>query len=164
MLGRVQSPVLRVAPAERSPSQWEAARHLSTTPSPTTPFPCPPRTSREASSLSSSLGKSREGREGAQAICGTQKVAQQQQEQQDGEEQWSGKLVKRFFSPAYSFYLAPSPCNWMGKKVDRQSEKFFSSSLLSLSHLVPISAPYHSQLKRTPIPHIRGNVCEDDEA
>ena len=82
-----------------------------------------PRTSREASSLSSSLGKSREGREGAQAICGTQKVAQQQQEQQDGEEQWSGKLVKRFFSPAYS-----SIC-WPGTgPTSRQSGKFLSAA------------------------------------
>ena len=89
----MQSPVLRVAPAERSPSQWEAARHISTTPSPTTPlFPRPPRTS----SLCSSLGKSREGREGAQAICGTQKVAQQHQ-QQDGRSSGPGNWLKGSF-------------------------------------------------------------------
>ena len=91
-----------------------------------------PRTSREASSLSSSLGKSREGREGAQAICGTQKVAQQHQ-QQDGEEQWSGKLVKRFFSPAYS-----SIC-WPGtgptrRQADNQESSYPSLVILTFSN------------------------------
>ena len=85
------------------------------------------------SSLSSSLGKSparpsRDRKSGPAA----------------GHEQWSGKLVKRFFSPAYSFYLARSVTGWCGKKADRQSESFYL--FFSLSNLFPISASSkHSQ-------------------
>ena len=126
-------------------------------PSPTTPFPCPPRTSREASSLSSSLGKSREGREGAQAICGTQKVAQQQQ--QDGEEQWSGKLVKRFFSPAYS-----SIC-WPGtgptrRQADNQESSYPPLVILTFSN--SLRTPDQGKLRS-----IRAqcrSIYQDDEA
>ena len=121
-------------------------------PSPTTPFPCPPRTSREASSLSSSLGKSREGREGAQAICGTQKVAQQQ-------EQWSGKLVKRFFSPAYS-----SIC-WPGtgptrRQADNQESSYPPLVILTFSN--SLRTPDQGKLRS-----IRAqcrSIYQDDEA
>ena len=124
-------------------------------PSPTTPFPCPPRTSREASSLSSSLGKSREGREGAQAICGTQKVAQQQQQQ----EQWSGKLVKRFFSPAYS-----SIC-WPGtgptrRQADNQESSYPPLVILTFSN--SLRTPDQGKLRS-----IRAqcrSIYQDDEA
>ena len=156
--GGLQSPVLRVAPAERSPSQWEAARHISTTPSPTTPFfPRPPRTSREASSLSSSLGKSREGREGAQAICGTQKVAQQQDRRSSGPGNWlKGSFLRHILLSA-------------GLAQDRQEDKQTIRKVLirrlSFSHFPTVSdleTPDQGKLRS-----IRAqcrSIYQDDEA
>ena len=65
------------------------------------------------SSLSSSLGKS------------PARPSRDPKSGPAGHEQWSGKFVKSFFSPAYSFYLAQPVTGWCGKKADRQSESSY---------------------------------------
>ena len=132
VLGPVPAPGLRTRSAGRRSVQWKSLR-LTLPPS---TLPCPPYLPR--SPLSSSLGKSRAGKE--------PRPSRDPKSGPAGLEQWSGKLVKRFFSPAYSpICWWPPACpvtGWalVGKKADRQSEKFLSACCYSsLSHFVPIS-------------------------
>ena len=128
VLGPVPAPGLRTRSAGRRSVQWKSLR-LTLPPS---TLPCPPYLPR--SPLSSSLGKSRAGKE--------PRPSRDPKSGPAGLEQWSGKLVKRFFSPAYSPICCwPPACpvtGWalVGKKADRQSEKFLSAPATRHYHIL----------------------------
>ena len=115
--GRSQRPVLGPA----APGGGLSNGNLSASTLPPSTLPCPPYLPR--SPLSSSLGKSRAGKE--------PRPSRDPKSGPAGLEQWSGKLVKRFFSPAYSpICWWPPACpvtGWAGQKARRQTDNQKSS-------------------------------------
>ena len=93
LLGPVAAPGLRTRSAERRFVQWKTVRLTL----PPRTLPCPPYLPRSPPH-SPRLWEKAAGKE--------PRPSRDPKSGPAGLEQWSGKLVKRFFSPAYSFYLA----------------------------------------------------------